>query len=416
MRHTIIRLILLLACFSLIATACTLPAEDKGRPAADIVEPAEGLKKISGWSVPAFDDDMSMESLYAAVEKSFEYYGRLEPNQRFHFGKDSYTALELQDFLKDFVNIMASTSPGSPRRDQLVDRFEIYKGGYGKEGVLFTGYYVPLIYGSRLPGIDYTVPLYSLPRDIITVDLGLFKENLRGIRIVGRYQGGSLLPYYSRREIDRQGVLNGRGCEIVWIKDPADAFFLQIQGSGKVILPDKSVLFLHYAGSNGYPYRSIGKLLMDEGKIPAHEMSMQSLKRYLKENPQDQGRILDYNESYVFFETATGGVPVGSLNVPITPGRSIAADQSFYPPGSIAYIKTEEPVLDDNERLTGWKQINRFVLVQDKGGAIRGPNRADLFWGEGDEAGRQAGWMNRTGEIFFIAPKPRTDTAGAEDI
>jgi membrane-bound lytic murein transglycosylase A len=192
--------------------------------------------------------------------------------------------------------------------------------------------------------------------------------------------------------------------EIAWVENPIDVFFLHIQGSGLIRLPDGRQLTVGYAAQNGWPYRSIGRLLIDNGKIPKEEMSMQSLRRYLSENPRERDEIFAYNESYVFFRVLESG-PLGSLEVPVTAGRSIATDARLFPKGALAWIQTEVPVIDSTGRLTGWRPIARFVLNQDTGGAIRGLQRADLYFGAGQEPAGLAGYMNRPGRIFFLRLK-----------
>ncbi len=401
MGRDIFKSITCLILYVITITACAVPSEKKEL----LIKPSDSLKKLNNWSIPEFSDDLSFDSLMVAAQNSIEYYGRLDPNKFLKFGEESYSVKEMKALLQKFIDLMETYPPGHERKSALKDSFDVYQGGGRKAEVLFTGYYTPVLYGSRLPGIDYMVPLYGPPRDMIDVDLGLFKDSLAGMRIVGRYQNGNLVPYYSRHEIDRQGMLSGRGCEVAWVKDPVNAFFLQIQGSGKIIFPDRSVMNVHYAGSNGRAYRSIGRYLVEIGKISAEEMSMQTLKRHLKANPDEMDKIMDYNESYVFFNGAAEGMPLGSLGVQVTPGRSIAVDHKFYTPGALAYIETEVPIVGEDERLIGWRPVRRFVLVQDKGGAIKGPNRADLFWGDGEEASRQAGWMNRPGRLYLLAPK-----------
>ena len=209
------------------------------------------------------------------------------------------------------------------------------------------------------------------------------------------------MPYYSRREIDQAGALRGRGLEIAWLKDPVDIFVLQIQGSGLLQLADGRRLHVGYAAQNGRPYRSIGRLLIDQQKIANEEMSMQRLRRYLAEEPQERDEILFYNESYVFFRLLDDG-PLGSLGVPLTPGRSLATDARLFPKGALAFIATEKPVLDDNGGLSGWQPIARFVLNQDTGGAIRGLQRGDIFFGGDGAAAGEAGYMNRQGNLYFL--------------
>ena len=390
----------------LIFSCCAGPREEieVGRVAPVTVEPA--MVRVGRVGSPDLSDDLPRESLEEAVRGSLAYYARLDPNKPVPFGRDSYTVKDMQRLLQQFLELLDEDLDGKARRNAMNDRFFVYRGGGKEKEVRFTGYYEPILYGSRLPGIDYTVPIYSVPADLITADLGLFRSSLEGVRIVGRYKEGTLVPYYSRHEIDRLEVLSGRGYEIAWVQDPVDAFFMQIQGSGKILLPDRSVLYLHYAAGNGRPYRGVGNLLVGKGEIKDDEKSLRVIRNYLKSHPEESASIMDYNESYVFFEVVSEG-PLGSLGARLTPGRSIAMDTDLYPRGALAYIETEAPVIGEDGRPTSWKPIRRFVLVQDTGGAIRGPNRGDVFWGEGEEAGKQAGWMNRPGNIHFFAPKPR---------
>jgi membrane-bound lytic murein transglycosylase A len=223
-------------------------------------------------------------------------------------------------------------------------------------------------------------------------------------RVVGRVQQEDFLPYYSRRDIDEIGSLSGRGLEIAWVKDPIDLFFLHIQGSGILRLPDGKELSIGYAAQNGRPYRSIGRLLIDEGKIAKEEMSMQRLRRYLAENPRERNEIFAYNESYVFFRIVQNG-PLGSLEVPVTPGRSIATDARLFPKGAPVLIQTHLPVVGAGGELTAWRPVTRFVLNQDTGGAIRGFQRADIYFGTGAQAGASAGYMNHQGKMYFLVLK-----------
>ena len=223
-------------------------------------------------------------------------------------------------------------------------------------------------------------------------------------KVVGRVDGEHFLPYYTRREIDEMGTLSGRGLEVAWVRDPVDVFFLHIQGSGVIRLPDGRQLSVGYAAQNGRPYRSIGRFLIDTGKIAKEEMSMQRLRRYLAENPTERSEIFAYNESYVFFRVVQDG-PLGSLEVPVTGGRTIATDSRLFPKGALVFIQTQIPMVDSSGQLAGWRPITRFVLNQDTGGAIRGYQRADIYFGTGDGAGDLAGYMNRPGRMFFVILK-----------
>lgn len=389
----------------LIFSSCAAPKEEVEVRRVPTVTAEPAMFRVGRVGSADLSDDLSRESLEEAVRMSLAYYARLDPTTAVAFGKDRYTVKDMQRLFQQFLDLMGEDLDGKARRRAMNDRFFVYRGGGSEKEVRFTGYYHPVLYGSRLPGIDYTVPIYSVPADLITADLGLFRSDLEGIRIVGRYKKGALVPYYSRHEIDRLEVLSGRGYEIAWVQDPVDAFFMQIQGSGKILLPDRSVINLHYAAGNGRPYRGIGNVLVGRGEITEDEKSLWAIKRYLKFHPEERASIMDYNERYVFFEVVSEG-PVGSLGVRLTPGRSIALDPDLYPRGALAYVETEAPVIGEDGRPLSWTPIRRFVLVQDTGGAVRGPHRGDVFWGEGEEAGRQAGWMNRPGKIHFFAPKP----------
>jgi membrane-bound lytic murein transglycosylase A len=237
------------------------------------------------------------------------------------------------------------------------------------ESVLFTGYYQPIIAASLTETEEFRFPLYAVPADLTAP-----KAEME------RVDGETNASYFSRREIDQAGALRGRGLEIAWVKDPIDIFFLQIQGSGILQLDDGRKLQIGYAAQNGRPYRSIGRLLIEQGMVASEEMSMQRLRRYLTERPQERDEIFFHNESYVFFRLLNVG-PLGSLEVPLTPGRSLATDARLFPKAALAFIVTETPVIDSSGELSGWQPLSRFVLNQDTGGAIRGLQRGDELLG-----------------------------------
>jgi membrane-bound lytic murein transglycosylase A len=191
---------------------------------------------------------------------------------------------------------------------------------------------------------------------------------------------------------------------LVWLKDPVKAFFLHVQGSGAIHLPDGRLLRVGYAGKNGRPYRSIGQYLIEKGEIAPEAMSLQAIEAYLEEHPERIEEVLWHNESYIFFRKIDKG-PVGSISVVLTAGRSIATDPAFYPRGGLAFLKTQQPVLDDSGEVTGWKPLNRWVLNQDTGGAIKGYGRVDLFAGSGKEAEWVAGRLKHSGMLYFLVKK-----------
>lgn len=367
------------------------------------------MTMVHWWGMPEFSDDSSEAGLKEAVARSLDYYRRVGERTVFRFGEDVASKEDMCLALEQFLGLLEATPPGRERKKALRRLFRIYRAGGDEESVLYTGYYEPVLRGSRSRSDTYSVPLYGVPRDLVVVDLGVFRADLKGIRIVGRYAQGRFIPYYTRHEIDRLGVLQGRGLEIAWVADPIEAFFLHVQGSGRIVLEEGGSLSLGHAASNGRPYRSIGKLLIDAGKLPKERGSLQGLTQYLREHPEEREAIMDRNESYVFFREVPRG-PLGSLDVLLTPGRSLATDPRVYPPGALVYVETEEPIVARDGTVARWHPVRRFMLNQDTGGAIRGPHRADIYWGSGEEAGSQAGSMRREGRLYFIGPLKKTRT------
>lgn len=266
---------------------------------------------------------------------------------------------------------------------------------------LFTGYYEPLLHGSRKRSERFDVPLYARPSDLVMVDLGRFRDELKGQRIAGRVEEGSLLPYPDRREIDA-GAIGGRKLEIVWVDDPVAAFFLHIQGSGRVRLAEGGELRLGYAAQNGHPYTAIGKDLIARGALTAQEVSLQTIRDWLKAHPREAREVMEKNASYVFFQVLEGEGPLGAEGVPLTPGRSLAVDRSYLPLGVPVWLVGGMPSPTDGEPD---RKLRRLLVAQDTGGAIRGPVRGDVFWGFGSEAEAVAGRMKHRGRIWLLLPK-----------
>jgi membrane-bound lytic murein transglycosylase A len=351
-------------------------------------------------------DDLEPESLRAAIAQSRVYLSRLPRETVVGQQPRILTAGEVLDVLLAFEPMLDEWSCHACVARAVQERFELVPSSADAElaDVLFTGYYQPVMEGSLLRTEEFRYPLYRRPPDLMTAEQVTIEPEFSARKVLGRVRDEEFLPYYTRRQIDELGALDGRGLEIAWLKDPVDGFFLHIQGSGVVRLPDGGRLSVGYAAQNGRPYRSIGRLLIDAGKVEKEEMSMQRLRRYLAENPHEREEIFAYNESYVFFRILESG-PLGSLEVPVTPGRTIATDSRLFPKGALVLIQTEIPIVDGAGQLAGWRPITRIVLNQDTGGAIRGFRRADLYFGTGDEAGGLAGYMNRPGKMFFLVLK-----------
>ncbi len=271
---------------------------------------------------------------------------------------------------------------------------------------LVTGYYEPLIRGSRSRAGRYAWPIHGAPADMLTIELGDIYPELKHLRLRGRLAGNKIVPYWTRGQIaDRQGELPAP--VLLWADDPIDLFFLQVQGSGRVELPDGQRLRIGYADQNGHPYQSIGRWLVAQGELTLDQASMDGIKRWAQENPQRLPELLNSNPSYVFFRElpASDGGPVGALGVPLSEGRSIAVDPRYVPLGAPVFLSTTYPL--------GTRPLNRLMLAQDTGSAIKGAVRADFFWGFGAEAGRQAGRMRQPGRMWVLLPKGMTPPNGA---
>ena len=281
-------------------------------------------------------------------------------------------------------------------------RFQPYQATQEDGGTdgLITGYYEPLLKGDRVHTARARYPLYAAPDDLITVDLASVYPELKSLRLRGRLVGNKLVPYPTRKEIEMSTKGNGfKSKPIAWAEDPVDLFFLQIQGSGRIELPDGSHMRVGYADQNGHPYQSIGKLLVERGELKLEQASMQGIKDWGAKNPDKLAELLASNPSFVFFREQSNSLPgpLGALGVPLTGGRSIAVDPRFIPLGAPVFLATTQP----NSPLP----LNKLVMAQDTGGAIRGGVRADFFWGFGNEAGELAGRMKQRGRMWVLLPK-----------
>ncbi len=372
----------------------------------EVEVPERPLVLVEGKDIPAFEDDLDVESLRVAMGWSIEFFRRLPEDRLFEYGEDQYSAVHLIKSMETFLSLLDEAGDMGQLADMIRQRFNVYQsiGSDGRGTVLYTAYYEPILKGSVVSTEEYQWPLYKRPDDLIEIDLELFSPRFKGEKIVARFDGTRLVPYFNRREIDGNGVLSGRGLEIAWLADPIDVFFLQIQGSGQIILEDGVRMRVNYSASNGRPYRSIGGFLIDRGIIKREEMNIPRLREYLRENPNQREDILNYNESYVFFRVVDEG-PLGNIEVPVTAGRSIATDSRLFPKGALVYISAERPIIDDSGTVTAWIPFSRFALNQDTGGAIRGPGRVDLFWGSGETAGIPAGHMKTEGKLYFLVEK-----------
>jgi membrane-bound lytic murein transglycosylase A len=258
-----------------------------------------------------------------------------------------------------------------------------------------TGYFEPEIAGSRTRIPGYDTPVYSMPRDLLETN------PLTGERGRGRIdENGQFVFYYDRAQIE-DGALAGRGLEIAWARDPIELFFLHIQGSGRLLLPDGQVMRIGYAGQNGREYLAVGRIMRDRGILQTGGTSMQDIVAWMRAHPEEGRAIMRENKSYIFFKELTGPGPLGALGRPVTPRATVAADPKFVPLGAPVYLSIDR------------SEANGLWVAQDTGGAIKGANRFDTFWGAGEEAARIAGGMSARGRAYILLPKGTISRLGA---
>jgi membrane-bound lytic murein transglycosylase A len=285
--------------------------------------------------------------------------------------------------------------------EQQFNAYRVLDAG-GLDTGLVTGYYEPLLHGSRQQDERNRYPLYAPPDDLLTIELGDLYPALKDQRVRGRLDGKRVVPYWPRADIDA-GKAAVAGRELAFVDDPVDAFFLQIQGSGRIELPDGTVLRVGYADQNGQPYRSIGRVLVERGQLSLDKASVQGIKQWGRDHPDALPELLAQNPSYVFFREVTprpGAAidgPPGALGVPLAAGRTVAVDPRSIPLGAPVFVATTWPLSK--------RPLQRLMLAQDTGGAIHGAVRADWFWGFGEDAAREAGRMKQDGRIWLLWPR-----------
>ena len=318
--------------------------------------------------------------------------------------KQSCTALKHQPNWQAVckkANLLEQTNEQAIRlffESQLVP-YQVFNSN-GSDTGLITGYYEPLLRGSKKPNEKYRYPIYSRPDDLLTIDLGKAYPEFKDLQLRGRLDGRKIVPFYTRAEIENgTGTATLKGRELLWVDDQVELFFLHVQGSGRIQLENGEMIKVGYADQNGHPYVSIGSRLVQQGELPLEKASMQGIKRWGQLNPDKLIGLLHQNSRYVFFrmlpDTLSG--PLGSLGVPLTAGRSLAIDPRIVPQGAPVFLSTTWP--NSN------KPLNRLMVAQDTGSAIKGGVRADFFWGFGKEAENQAGKMKQNGKMWVLLPK-----------
>lgn len=385
---SVIRRSLLASALSVIVAACTtIPPEQPSKPIPPMKQveaPKEILKATTFATLPGWTGDKLHEAwtaFLASCEVLVKKPDWSEPCTVAR-GVDAGSEKTVRIFFEAFFVPHQVLNPD------------------GSDTGLVTGYYEPLLRGARKRGGPYQTPLHRAPEDLLTIDLAGVYPELKNMRLRGRLVGSKIVPYLSRAEMTQSSALTGK--ELVWVDDPVEAFFLQVQGSGRVQLADaKETIRVAYADQNGHPYKSIGRYLVDKGEMTLDQASAQSIKAWFTANPARQQELLNANPSYVFFKeeklTDPKKGPKGALGVPLTSQRSIAVDPQFIPLGAPVFLATTQPGKE--------MPLQRLMMAQDTGGAIRNAVRADYFWGFGQDAGEKAGKMKQRGQMWVLLPK-----------
>jgi len=374
------------------------------KPSELVWTPQNSLKQVSSFQIQDIGEE---QALLQSIDQSLRFLNKRSGDTLYQFGEKEVPLVHVKETLVDLKAKILELGVGQDLFDYIEKNYEFYQSA--APHVLFTGYFEASLNGAREKSERYHYPLYAVPDDLIRIDLKDFIDtekhpDLRTDKRGRLSKDKRLVPYYSREEIDSLGKLADKGLEIVWVDDPVAAFFLHIQGSGIVYLEDGSSLRVNYAEKNGHPYRALGRLLIDQGKLKREDVSMQSIVSYLEHNPEEVEELLNYNPSYIFFRVLDEG-PIGSIGVPLTPMRSIATDYRLFPRGALAFVKTQLPVYEPNGEIQSWADFSALVLNQDTGGAIRGAGRVDLFTGHGEASELLAGPLKERGDLIFLLKK-----------
>lgn len=354
------------------------------------------FSQLPGWQ------QADLQQSFQAFKKSCQTFMKQAPSK-----KVGSTVIDLT--VNDWQAVcMAANKLADQSNSTLHQFFEqwfevvYFKSGKPVDG-LFTGYYLPLLHGSWQPSKKYRYPIYALPDDLIEINLKDFGlDNPSGKKLIGRLQGRQLKPYLTRKQIN-QGLLT-KAKPILWVDDKIDRFFLEIQGSGYVDMTDGQRLMLGYAGQNGHPYTAIGKVMVDSGYLSKLNLSMQSIRAYLNKHPEKIEQILNQNDSYIFFQQLKHGEALGAQGVGLTQGYSLAVDMRYVPLGMPVWLTTSYPESENSQE----KSLQRLMIAQDTGGAIKGKVRGDVFWGGGSQAVYTAGKMKSRGQYWLLKPKRST--------
>jgi membrane-bound lytic murein transglycosylase A len=360
--------------------------------------PERALEELAPDAFPTFADDLDYAGLDDALARSLEHLARVaaaDPGRELLYGRERIPIARVRATLARFREIALARPPPGVLAETLRREFRVFRStGDGKGAVLFTGYYLPELRGALVREGPFQIPLHRAPDDLVTVRAKDFPQVSEDV--IGRVEGGRLVPYATRAEI-AGGALDRQGAELCFVDSALDAFFLEIQGSGIVRFPDGGARVVTFAGKNGHRYAAVGAELVRRGALKKEELSMQAIRAWLLANPAAQPEVLATNPSYVFFRFADA--PTGSLGVPVTPDRTIAADARVFPKDGLAFLEAARPVDASSPAM---RSFSRFVLDQDAGGAIRTAGRIDVYFGSGPYAENAAGRMKESGRLYYL--------------
>jgi membrane-bound lytic murein transglycosylase A len=398
MRH-VPMLLVMLALLSACAPGILKPAAPPEKPAA--AKPGQTQLRVTHFAALAgWNEDRHGEALHAFQNSCASILKR--PADRQFGGNAAVPGGRYGDWRAVCGQAMAlDVADHAGARQFFETRFTPYEvydalATDAPQTGLFTGYYVPQLNGTWVKGGNYQTPLLARPDDLVSVSLGAFDDKLGGNTLWGRVVDGKLVPYPDRKAIEG-GALGAKAKPLLWVDSPVDAFFLHVQGSGQVRLADGTVRHVGFAGKNGLTYKSIGRILIERGEIPAEKLSMDAIRAWIDARPAEGQALIEQNPSYVFFRLLDGDGPLGAQGVALTAERSLAVDLRYMPMGAPVWLETIEP-------LSANQPLHRLMVAQDTGGAIQGVVRGDVFFGAGERATRRAGNMKHPGRYFILLP------------
>jgi membrane-bound lytic murein transglycosylase A len=356
------------------------------------------LSKKSFIELPAWKNDDHYQALLAFQRSCTEIQKR-KPEEAFATEPHSGNARDWQTICTA-ANHLTEKNNEAARAffETWFDPYQV-RNNLNSHG-LFTGYYLPLLQGSLKPDKRFSIPIYAIPNDLVTIHLGKFHHELAGTTLVGQLKNNKLYKYPDRSAIN-QGAIHQQTKVLVWTDNLLDVFFAQIQGSAIVELPDHERFIINYAGTNGRPYTAIGKTLLERNAIPKKNLSMQTLRTWLEQHPKEINTVLNSNASYVFFKILKTSDPLGSEQIPLMPERSLAVDTRFIPLGAPLWLNTTLPTQTPST-------FQHLMIAQDTGGAIKGIIRGDVYWGASEKAADIAGHMQSDGQYWILLPKRKS--------